>query len=78
MPGRIRADDLPAEMRRKIVGRVVRLAPPSTNRPTPNDDLPARWRCHHCGAVFTAWAPAQRHANSPGHRRIVLDLEGDS
>jgi hypothetical protein len=79
MPGRIRADDLPAEVRRKIVGRALRhVAPARPARPTPDDDLPARWRCHNCGAVFTAWAPAQRHANSPGHRRIVLDLEGDS
>jgi hypothetical protein len=77
MPGRIRAEDLSSKVRRKIVGREVRLAPPSTNRPAAAD-LPARWRCHHCGEVSTRWAPAERHADTRRHYRIVLDLEGDS
>jgi uncharacterized C2H2 Zn-finger protein len=31
------------------------------------------WRCHTCGEAFTAWAPAQRHANdSHGGARIEI------
>jgi rubredoxin len=77
-PGRIRAEDLPPEVRRKLVGRAVRRAQPSTNRPTSHDDMPTRWRCRGCGKVFTAWAAAQRHGGAPQHRRIDLDLEGDT
>jgi hypothetical protein len=78
MPGRIRADDLPPEVRRKLAGRAVRCAPLSTNRPAADDDdLPPRWRCRGCGKRFTAWAAAQRHAGAPEHRRIELDLKGE-
>jgi rubredoxin len=78
MPGRIRATDLPIEVRRKLLGRAIRPAPASKARPRPEaDDLAARWCCHNCGAVFTRWAAAQRHGNTPGHRRIILDL-GDN
>jgi rubredoxin len=76
MPGRIRADDLPAEIRRKLVGRARRSAPPAA-RSTPGDDIPPRWRCRGCGKVFTAWAAAQRHAGAPEHRRIEIDLKGE-
>jgi hypothetical protein len=76
MPGRIRASDLPPELRSKLVGRAARPAPVRT-RPTIQDELSPRWRCYGCGAVFTAWAAAQRHANIPDHHRIQLDLEGD-
>jgi rubredoxin len=34
----------------------------------------AWWRCHYCGAEFTAWEAAQRHSHQPGHRRIELIL----
>ena len=79
-PGRVNAADLPAGVRAKLVGRGERrVLPPRPPRPTSpgGDDLPARWRCHNCGAVFTAYAPAERHANTPGHRRIIFDLDGD-
>jgi hypothetical protein len=34
-----------------------------------------RWRCHHCGEGFAAWAPAQRHGHPPyGACRIELVL----
>jgi hypothetical protein len=82
MPGRIRVGDLPAEVRRKIVGRALRhVAPARPARPTPDDDLPARWRCHRCGAVFrfeTGEQGWETHADRTHHRNIVFDLEGDS
>lgn len=36
---------------------------------------PARWRCHTCGETFTAYAAAQRHADTTGHRRLDAILE---
>lgn len=33
---------------------------------------PARYRCHACAATFTAWAPAERHADSEHHPRIEV------
>ena len=42
------------------------------------DKTPPRWRCATCGAIFRAYAAAQRHADNAGHRRIITDLEGDS
>lgn len=30
------------------------------------------YRCHFCGAPFTAWAPAQRHADTERHHRLEL------
>ena len=75
-PGRVNAADLPAGVQAKLVGRGERrVLPPRPPRPaSPDDDLPARWRCHGCKAVFTAYAAAERHANTPGHRRIDFDL----
>lgn len=34
-----------------------------------------RYRCHTCGAEFTAWAAAQRHADSHGGARLELVLD---
>lgn len=36
---------------------------------------PARYRCHTCAATFTAWAPAERHADAEHHRRIEVVLD---
>jgi hypothetical protein len=80
MPGRVRAEELSPKVRRQLLGRAAPPAPGQTTRPRPHhdgDDLAARWCCHNCGAVFTRWAAAQRHGNTPGHHRIILDLEGD-
>jgi hypothetical protein len=30
------------------------------------------YRCHVCAATFTAWAPAQRHADAEHHHRIEV------
>jgi hypothetical protein len=68
MPGRIRASDLPAELRRKLVGRAARPAPVRT-RPT-IDALKPLWRCRGCGKVLTSQAAADRHGGAPEHRRI--------
>lgn len=35
---------------------------------------PARYRCARCGATFTAWAPAQAHADAHGGARIEVIL----
>jgi hypothetical protein len=68
MPGRVRYDDLPAEVRKRIAGRTGRAR--KARGSAPRRDRSARFRCHDCGATFTAYAPAERHANAPGHRRI--------
>lgn len=31
-----------------------------------------RFRCHTCGAEFTAWAKAERHADAEHHHRVDL------
>lgn len=36
---------------------------------------PARYRCHHCGAQFVAWAPAERHADAEHHPRVEVVLK---
>jgi hypothetical protein len=74
MPGRVNLKDLPPEVRRKLVGRAIRPAPASKARPTSDDDMPPRWRCHNCGAIYGAYKAAERHATQPGHRRIETTL----
>jgi hypothetical protein len=32
----------------------------------------SRYRCHICAATFTAWAPAERHADAEHHHRIEV------
>ena len=70
MPGRIRAADLPAELRRKLVGRVTRPAPARTRPTPPPDAVKPLWRCRGCGKVLTSQAAADRHGGAPEHRRI--------
>lgn len=36
---------------------------------------PARWRCHSCGELLTAWAAAERHADQNRHHRIEVLLD---
>lgn len=33
-----------------------------------------RWRCHTCGQTFTAYAPAERHADSHGGARLEIEV----
>lgn len=33
---------------------------------------PDRYRCVRCGRTFTAWAPAERHADADRHCRIEV------
>jgi hypothetical protein len=68
MPGRIRAADLPPELRRKLAGRAAHPAPVRT-RPA-IDALKPLWRCRGCGKVLTSQAAADRHGGAPEHRRI--------
>lgn len=35
---------------------------------------PPRFRCWKCGALNSAYAPAERHGDTPGHGRIELLL----
>jgi len=37
--------------------------------------MTGRYRCHTCGAVFAAWAPAERHADAERHHRMELILD---
>jgi hypothetical protein len=79
MTGRVRLDDLPAAVR----ARVVAQAHPVDERATIARKERAtsaagglRWRCHRCGATFSAWAPAERHANGEhGGGRVELLLD---
>lgn len=48
------------------------MAPrPVTARPPIGAKQPA-YRCHACAATFTAWAPAERHADAERHHRIEV------
>ena len=58
-PARIRLEDLPPEIARKIAGRTGRAG-----------DRAGRFRCHDCHAVNLTQAGAERHADRSGHRRI--------
>jgi hypothetical protein len=35
---------------------------------------PPRYRCHSCGATFTAWTQCERHADAEHHHRVELIL----
>jgi uncharacterized C2H2 Zn-finger protein len=72
MPGRVRIEYLPPEVAKRIVARAGRQK--RVRGSTRDDDRSERWRCHNCGAVFRAYAAAERHANQPGHRRIEFLL----
>lgn len=37
-----------------------------------------RYRCHACGATFTAWAPAQRHSDAERHHRLDITTDEGS
>jgi hypothetical protein len=73
---RIDLKDLPPALRRKIAGQAQTVSRPSLRLPAGTatgrvrGSTPPRWRCHTCGQLFTAWAPAERHP----HPRIELLL----
>lgn len=70
----VRYEDLPAAVRARID------AQDTTERRTPapraSGERPTKgWRCHTCGAHFTAWATVQRHmdeAHGGGRIEMVL------
>ncbi len=70
-PAQIQFEDLPARMRRQL-GGLNAPSPPARQRA--REEPRARWRCHSCLELFTAWAPAERHADAHRHRRIEFDL----
>ena len=78
MADRVRLSDLPPHVQAKIRARRPKLGSqpvPSGRRTAAPPGKAARpdrpiYRCHGCGDTFTAWAPAERHADQPGHRRI--------
>jgi hypothetical protein len=67
----MRLDDLPPKLRRAAVAAMARDQLAALTRdPVPRAPAqhvePARgsvWRCHSCGAHFTAWAAALRHVD---------------
>jgi hypothetical protein len=40
----------------------------------PRSSRADRYRCGTCGAMFTAWAPAERHADTHGGARLEMVL----
>jgi hypothetical protein len=75
---RVRADELPPGRLRDAVARasgenaarassVVRRRARGANR--------NRYTCATCGTTFSAWAPAERHADTHGGARLALDLQ---
>jgi hypothetical protein len=81
-PGRVRVEDLPPEVARKVAGRTgqarkVRGSTQARDRsPRFDDSEPGNYRAHcsSCGEVFTSEAAANRHCRSHiGHRRTVWD-----
>jgi hypothetical protein len=80
---RLRYDQLPAKVRAQVdsalAGRRAAVRPPAVARAGPAR-LPARgrWRCHICSEILTAWAAAERHADTEhGGARLecLLELE---
>jgi hypothetical protein len=67
-PGRVRLEDLPPEVARKIAGRTGRAR--RVQGSGPKRDRSSRFRCHDCHATNTTQAGAERHADRTGHRRI--------
>lgn len=45
-----------------------------TARPPSLSTRADRYRCGTCGAMFTAWAPAERHADTHGGARLEMVL----
>jgi hypothetical protein len=70
MPGRIRLEDLPPEVARKIAGRTGHARKVRGSAPRRETPRSARFRCHDCHAANTTQAAAERHADRTGHRRI--------
>lgn len=84
----MRLDDASPALRRAVQHAIDRDrtgAPPRAHRPAPS--APARaettgaarggrrsWRCAKCGTVSTAWAAAQRHADTHGGARVEVML----
>jgi hypothetical protein len=84
MTAKVRIDELPAAVRRKIAARArgttatpdaraAQEAGTATDRPRGSGR--PRWRCHACGELPKSWAAAERHADEMGHTRIELVLE---
>jgi hypothetical protein len=71
-PGRIRLEDLPPEVAAKIAGRTGRARRVQGSGPKRDRSTRSQWRCPDCGAMFTAYAPAEAHSDSRKHRRIEL------
>jgi hypothetical protein len=76
-PGRVKFDDLPVKVRRRLetggdVGSATPAAGPTPAAPA--DPAPNRegWRCHQCAQQFHAWTRAEGHALEARHPRIEL------
>lgn len=37
-----------------------------------------RYRCHACGATFTAWSKAERHSDAERHYRLEVIVQPDN
>lgn len=56
-----------------LLERVIATDPPRGRRIAYRSAC--QWRCYRCGKIFAAFAPAQRHADASGHRRIEVLLD---
>jgi hypothetical protein len=71
----IRLEDLPPAVRRRITASAgVELGPLPHRQAERKRATRGLWRCHACGALFTAWAVAERHAHTERHVRIEVVL----
>ena len=79
-----RASELPPKLRRALAKGELRASREALAAAIPDRAVSrARgqlkpghaYRCHTCGAVFTKWAPVERHVDGHGGGRIVEYLE---
>jgi hypothetical protein len=72
-PGRLRDAALAALAESPATSAPVRTSTAARARARPPR---GRYRCNTCGALESAYAPAQRHADAHGGARIEIMLEG--
>lgn len=67
----VNADDLPADVRKKLGLPPKGRSKPRLSRAGVGDAVPCRCRCR-CGEMFDRYDKAEKHAREYGHTRIEV------